>query len=801
MSGPGRLALCAALATLLTACSLLPLVEPVGWIVQATITLAVVSGAGVVARRVPLPRPLTVAAQALVALLLLTLLFARGQALGGLLPGPSALAELGRLLGQGGDDVRQYAIPAPVTPGIRLMLVGGVLLIGLIVDSLAVTYRTVAPAGLPLLALYSVATGLSQSGASWLWFVTSAAGFLLLLLAEGRDRLSRWGPVLSGPSRSASRLGAGLGERRHWSFAPARTGRRIGAAVLGVALLVPALVPSLGSGVLNAPKRGSGEGPGSGTISAVNPLVSLQNSLNQPENREVLRYRTDAPSARDLYLRIVALDRFDGDSWKSSERPVSAVPPRLPDPSGLSEDVSTSTVVTSVSAADWYRQDWLPLPYPATKVEVDGRWRFEPEGRTLVGDRGQTTRGARYRVSSLLLEPTAEQLREARPAPKRLQREYTSVPDSLPKVVARTARRVTSGASGPYEQAVRLQDWFASDGGFSYDTEVASGTGPAAIARFLKEKEGFCVHFAFSMAAMARTLDIPARVAVGFTPGSAEYDGSVSVGLRDAHAWPELYFEGIGWLRFEPTPSRGTVPDYAVGDNPTVGGSDPDEPRVRDSAAPPQSPADSDRCSPQMRGAELCGAGTEDGGSATPTGGGSSLAPALGLAALALLLAASVTPVLWRSWVRRRRFGDRGEGEPDGASPTLALWRELIDSAWDYGILPDDSQTPRQAAERVVSAGGLVGPPAESAHRVARAVEQVLYAPKPRAAPGLAEDVRRVRTGLSARASGWRRFRARFAAPSTVRLLWSCSRRWGALTERLSPARWTGLLRRGPSSP
>jgi transglutaminase-like putative cysteine protease len=56
------------------------------------------------------------------------------------------------------------------------------------------------------------------------------------------------------------------------------------------------------------------------------------------------------------------------------------------------------------------------------------------------------------------------------------------------------------------------------------------------------------------MAAMARTLGIPARVAVGFIPGTATADGGMTVGLKDAHAWPELYFEGVGWTRFEPTP-------------------------------------------------------------------------------------------------------------------------------------------------------------------------------------------------------------------------------------------------------
>ncbi|WP_275666348.1 transglutaminase-like domain-containing protein, partial [Streptomyces cinnamoneus] len=92
--------------------------------------------------------------------------------------------------------------------------------------------------------------------------------------------------------------------------------------------------------------------------------------------------------------------------------------------------------------------------------------------------------------------------------------------------------QVTAGSANAYQQAVKLQDWFSTGGGFRYDTEVRSGSGPDAIARFLEEKRGFCIHFSFSMAAMARTLGIPARVAVGFTPGSPQTEVRCPSGPR-----------------------------------------------------------------------------------------------------------------------------------------------------------------------------------------------------------------------------------------------------------------------------
>lgn len=518
MSGRGRLALCAFAATLMAAASMLPLVEPAGWIVQAAFLLAVQSGMGVLVRRAPVPRVLVLSAQAVVTLVLLTVVFARQQAVAGLLPGPEAVQRLAHLLASGAEDVGRYAAPAPVTDGIRLMLIGGVLLVGLAVDALAVTFRSAAPAGLPLLALYSVAAGLSEGGADWLWFLLAAGGYLLLLLAEGRDRLSQWGRVFSGAAaRSPGARGrCGDVERAADGFRPYRAPhRRAG----------PGRLADRPGGAAGARRRAAdrygrrrGRQGGGGTISAVNPLVSLQDNLNQPENRQVMSYRTNSGAPQDFYLRILALDQFNGSEWRPSTRRLKDVPKRLPSPEGLGPDVAVTEIRTNISASGSYRQTYLPLPYPATEVRIDGRWRYEPAGRTLVGDRGETTQGAQYQVTSLVVEPTAEQLAAARPAPAALRREYTRVPSSLPKVVEETANKVTEGAANDYERAVKLQDYFASDGGFTYDTSVNSGTGSAAISRFLKDRKGFCVHFSFAMAAMARTLGIPARVAVGFTP-------------------------------------------------------------------------------------------------------------------------------------------------------------------------------------------------------------------------------------------------------------------------------------------
>ncbi|MEV7417996.1 DUF3488 and transglutaminase-like domain-containing protein [Streptomyces sp. NPDC089919] len=781
MSGRARLTLCALAATLMTSCALLPLVHPASWLPQAAVLAAVQAGVGMGTRRVPLARSLTVLAQLVVTVLLLTVLFAGERAFAGVLPGPAAVQGLADLFADGAADVGNYASPAPLTDGIRLLLLGGVLLVGLLVDALAVTFRSAAAAGLPLLALYSVAAGLTGSGADWLWFLLAGAGYLLLLLAEGRDRLSQWGRVFGGAPRGRTNAGLTAGGG---ALAPVRTGRRLGAVALGVALLVPAALPAMHGGLLDGSGKGDGDGPGGGTISAVNPLVSLQSSLNVPEDREVLRYRTDSRTTAEQYLRIVALDQFDGTSWKTSEREITAVPDHLPDPPGLNQEVQTSEVRTSISAAGWYAQTYLPMPYPAIAVDIGGKWRFEPVGRTLVGDRGQNTRGAQYTVRSLQVMPTAAQLEQAKRPAANVLAEYTQVPDSLPQQVAQTALSVTRGARSDYAKAVRLQDWFASDGGFTYNTRTASGSGTAAITAFLKQKEGFCVHFAFTMAAMARTLDIPARVAVGFTAGTAKPDGSWSVGLRDAHAWPELYFEGVGWTRFEPTPSRGSTPSYTRPTTPTDRPSDPAAELPGRTQAPAPTPSTGQDCPPELKRLGECGGATA-GVAAGSDDGGPSWPALLGTAAAVLLvLALPLLPVLWRARLRRRRLSS---GDP------LDAWRELGDIAWDLGIEPDEALSPRKAAARIVRRGELEVNEAEAVHRVASAVERSLYAPSAEVGPASAEDILRVRAALLAGAGRLPRLRALLAPRSAVRVRWTLTDRYAAardaVVRRLSSVR------------
>jgi hypothetical protein len=150
-------------------------------------------------------------------------------------------------------------------------------------------------------------------------------------------------------------------------------------------------------------------------------------------------------------------------------------------------------------------------------------------------------------------------------------------------------------------------------------------------------------------------------------------------------------------------------------------------------------------------------------------------------------------PLLWRL---RTRSGRLAGPHDDPTAATLAAWRELLDTAWDFGILPDESLTPRKAAERIIRIRDLPPEPAGAARRVAAAVEQVLYAPHPQPVSGLALDVAQVRSGLRAGASRGLRLRAQLAPRSAVRLRWAWSARWSALLLRCRTSRPVATARR-----
>jgi transglutaminase-like putative cysteine protease len=165
--------------------------------------------------------------------------------------------------------------------------------------------------------------------------------------------------------------------------------------------------------------------------------------------------------------------------------------------------------------------------------------------------------GRRYQVLSLTPAADEAVLRAAgadyQPQVAAL---YLALPPTLPERVGQLAQAVTAGATTPYDQALALEAYLRQ---FPYDLQVAAApAGRDVVDYFLFDVQaGYCDYYASSMVVMARSLGIPARLAVGYATG--DYDSATRafvVREKDAHSWPELYFPEIGWLRFEPTAAQ-----------------------------------------------------------------------------------------------------------------------------------------------------------------------------------------------------------------------------------------------------
>ncbi len=744
MTSPGRMTWAGALATAATACSLIPLISGKGWYWPPLGAIVVVAGAGWLSRRLRAAQLVVVAAELIALMWYLTVLFVPSSTMGRVIPGPKTILALDDVLRDGVADIHRYPTPAPATVGIIaiiVLIVGGV---AIAVDILTVTLGRASLAGFPLLLLYSVPATMSRSRAIVVSFVLAGAAYLVLLLIEERERLKRWGPVLTPEANNSVRQsigkdrGAASGNTMFTS-----TGYRIGAAALSISVIVPLLIPGLAGGLFFSSRVNPTESNRSGTIVAVNPVLNMRRDLEQPQNIPLMRVSTSAESP---YLRLVTLDDFTGDQWLPATRPVFAVPQQLPPPAGLTKEVAQTPIRTNITLVHDLAAQWLPMPYPTSRVNMSGNWRFQPEGRYLVAEQGPLKAGFSYGVTSLDVIPTLQQLEAAPPPPEQL-RQYTKLPDDLPPLIGKLARQVTSGGNTPYEKARRLQEWFRNSKEFRYSLAVKPGNGSSAIAEFLTDRAGYCEQFAGTMAVMARALGIPARVNVGFAPGQPQDDGSYLVGTSQAHAWPELFFSGVGWMSFEPTPvtdSPGGTPTWVRQDIP--GNNQPSSPPA-ETASPENSPSSRD-------------------GASSATGPSGSIPPGVVIAGL-LLGVLLAMPMLIRQGIRQHRLANA----PDPHIRVARAWAELRDCMRDLGYPWHDAQTPRQLVDQLTAQAEL--PPAATAAlaRLAATVEQARYAPALGEVGNPGYDVDTVWAALLRRISRWQRWRARLFPASTVVLL------------------------------
>ncbi|MBA3289402.1 MAG: transglutaminase domain-containing protein, partial [Acidimicrobiia bacterium] len=331
-----------------------------------------------------------------------------------------------------------------------------------------------------------------------------------------------------------------LGRARHpvWVTLPAA-----GAAGTLVVLGAWAVGPNLPGA--DEPAIVDTRGRNGGVTEVVNPLVDIRSRLVKRTDTVLFSVRASTAS----YWRVTALPRFDGRTWDLPERPLESADGEL------AEAPPGATVNEQRIRIRALRGELVPAaadPVAVSTRSADLSWGEDTS--TLVTTDGELATGDLFEIRSAMPTYDAGTLRAATTAapPDAV---YLELPDDFPGSVRQQALEVTSGQPTSYDRVKALQDWFRTE--FDYSLEVQQGHGNSAIEAFLRQRVGYCEQFAGTFAAMARSLGIPARVAVGFTPGLIQTGGTRDVLGKNAHAWPEVWFDGVGWVPFEPTPGRG----------------------------------------------------------------------------------------------------------------------------------------------------------------------------------------------------------------------------------------------------
>lgn len=665
--------LLAAAATITVTLPLASLFDESPWLVPALAGIVVVALAGMLLRGLTGRPGLVIIGQALVSAFYVLITQMGETTAFGVVPTSQTVTALVAHVDEARETITTYAAPAPATPGIVVMLVIIVVVVALAVDLSSSTATSPSVAGLPLLSLFLVSAANSGGSLHWAWFLVSASLWLAMVVHQSDVDLHGW--VTSIP----------LMDHVDGEEATARSHRwqalRLGGFALATAVVVTTFVPHMPTRyVLDGLGRGGG---GAGTSDGIrlSTELDLKRSLESPSQVPVMRYTTDDPTPQPL--RVATVEDFEGGFGSMRTRtltPRAGFTPRNPlssVPDSIARDRRTMVVEENGVAAPQ-----LPLPWLSESVDLGGiPWTIGRDGSARV----QRTPGT-YSVAFNELDLDDEDFdggdrdnavdnsayRDAY-----LAQDAASVPE-----INELAESLGSPDDTPIEAAQSIQEYLRGED-FDYSLELPPlPEGRDPIVHFLQTKVGYCQQFAATMTLLARARGIPARVVVGFLPGSSPNGRDRIVRASDAHAWPELYFEGVGWVRFEPTPGQraASVPGYSI------------------NTANASTPTTTDTSTSESTSTSTTTT-SEDAAAATPDAAADVdegtprwvwwLLTLLGV--LAVLSIMPVTAVLAR---RRERRSAR-----DDAQRVEIEWRELIGQLEDLGIRPPQGSTPRQAGQ------------------------------------------------------------------------------------------------------
>lgn len=439
--------------------------------------------------------------------------------------------------------------PVPVRPGYVILLVAGLWLAAALGEIATFRWRKPLIASLLPVILFSVVM-IVGSGTGTPLFV----GLFLAAL------LTYWGVESSHRMRSWGRWVPTWGDHEVEEEPDSITGevaRKMGATCVAIALIAPIFLPTLGDGLLSWRNQVSGDGPGTGGGGRIDPLVSIAPTVLNQSDRELFIIKADSPE----YWRLLTLTDFDGERWTPSGGDLAEIRDGAIE-GPVSTSASAETLVQTVTITGLV-SDALPAAVQATDIElvtqdnIEGDLRFDAE----TGDIRVTSElgGALvYDVSSVVASETYPELLAAQIG--ELGGDYTNLPDRLSPEVVALLDDWTADAELPFEKLIAIQSHLRSDD-FTYSLDIdqikaRQVASTDELTNFLiNSRTGYCQQFSTAFALLARQLGYASRLVVGFLPGEASDDGTeYTVRGTDAHSWPEVYFEGVGWVAFEPTP-------------------------------------------------------------------------------------------------------------------------------------------------------------------------------------------------------------------------------------------------------
>ena len=687
-------------------------------------------------------------------------IFASAYSYGNIIPSPASLASLSHMPSLASAEFG-FSPPVPGTRAVDFFAAAGIGIVAIIVDITAVKLRRPAPAGLPLLLLFSVPVASNLKGfgfAQTLTFAASISAYLALLSSDGRQRLRMWGRLVTVRRVAAPDETDSAPDTRQL----AASGRRVGVAAVGLAMLVPvALIGAKPHDLFSQSGPGSGGSSVGSGPSTESPLNAIGNLLTETP-RVALTYTTSA--ANPDYLQQYALNYNAQDNdWVPPNTEVGSargqqLPAAVP---GLAGGAPVSTVTTHIHLNS--PTSPLPVPYAPVKLIVANSAVAETSQTLIVTAGGDPTN---FTVVSKEVKPTKDDFNTSDGYPQQIVNEYGSYGRSAPDQtrLQAIAYAVTNGDSGTtLQDAIDLQNWFTKSGQFTYTLKPNLPDNRHWLLDFLtKDKRGECQQFAFAFAVLARILGIPARIAVGYTEGMQTSPGHWTVTTADAHAWPELYFPGVGWVRFEPTPSgangQGTAyaPAYSLGTGST-GSTTALPPGQAGTTGPSPSTKTNglgSKLKHQLGGPGLVGSAGHHGSGGFP----------LGWVILLIIAALLASPALAR-WATSRRRWLAAAGD---AALAHTAWRELTDYLTDYGQSGQPSESPRALACRVAESARLAPAPRAALTRIGAAEERARYSLRTEPGGGLRADVAMVRKALADSSARSQRLRARLLPASTL---------------------------------